>query len=139
MDPLSAISVAGTVVQYVDFTAKLLSSTRDFYKSQGKSGSTNKQELKFIIADLEAWQSKLAALKASSDNQTGSDLQLTALCNECQSITESLLLLLRKQERAGSRLKQSFIAQSQQKEVDRLTDRLAQLKRVLDDVTISQL
>lgn len=33
MDPLSALSLAGTIVQFVDFSCKLISQTRKAYKS----------------------------------------------------------------------------------------------------------
>lgn len=51
LSPLDALSVAGTLIQFVDFCSKVLSQTRELYKSKTGALSVN-QELELAIADL---------------------------------------------------------------------------------------
>jgi hypothetical protein len=51
LDPLTALSVAGTIVQFVDFSSKILSHTAEFYNSAEGALSTN-EELELVTADL---------------------------------------------------------------------------------------
>ena len=49
MDPLSALSLAATVIQFVDFAHKLVSGSREIYKSA--TGLTDQNSILEIIAD----------------------------------------------------------------------------------------
>jgi hypothetical protein len=63
MDPLSALSVAGTIIQFVDFGTKMLSSGMELYKST--KGSLNvSEELELVTGDLQA---VLVKLRANAD------------------------------------------------------------------------
>lgn len=58
MDPLTALSLAGTIVQFVDFGSKLLVECHQLYKS--KSGSlTVNDELSLATEDLRMVVDKL--------------------------------------------------------------------------------
>ena len=52
MDPLTALSLAGTVIQFVDFGSKLLAGTYELYKSNTGDLEPN-AELYLVTCDLE--------------------------------------------------------------------------------------
>jgi hypothetical protein len=58
MDPLTALSLAGTVVQFVDFRSKLLLAGRELYKSTTGSLTVN-DEIELVTSDLLAITQKL--------------------------------------------------------------------------------
>jgi hypothetical protein len=60
MDPLSALSVAGTIIQFVDFGMKMLSSSVQLYTSTQGLLNVN-EELKLVTGDLQAVLVKLRA------------------------------------------------------------------------------
>ena len=59
MDPLSALSVASSVIEYVDFAFKLMSGSRELYNSADGSSSVN-SDLEFIAKDLTEICSRLS-------------------------------------------------------------------------------
>ncbi len=61
MDPLTAFSVAGTVIQFVDFGSKLLLGAHGLYKSTSGVLTAN-QELELVTADLRGVTRKLGSL-----------------------------------------------------------------------------
>jgi hypothetical protein len=66
MDPLSALSIAASVVQFVDFGTRLLSGTREVYKSA--SGQTKDiVELSTIVADLSQFSQNIREQFAKVD------------------------------------------------------------------------
>lgn len=60
MDPLLALSVAGTIIQFVDFGTRMLSSTIELYKSTNGSLKVS-EELELMTGDLQAVLVKLRA------------------------------------------------------------------------------
>ncbi|KAJ2993520.1 hypothetical protein NUW58_g1815 [Xylaria curta] len=91
MDPLSALSVAAGVIQFVDFAFRLVSGTRAIVKS--KSGLTSyANTLDAIARDAAALSDALAVSPAlASTNPT-----MQALVSECRAIADSLLVVLGK-------------------------------------------
>lgn len=63
MDPLTALSVAGTVVQLVDFGTKLLSNGVELYRSTSGELKAH-EELELITADLRSVVIKLRSVSA---------------------------------------------------------------------------
>ncbi|KAE8447050.1 hypothetical protein EG329_011185 [Mollisiaceae sp. DMI_Dod_QoI] len=99
MDPLSALSVAGTIVQLVDFGNKLFQETFQLYKS-GTGVLKKHEELKLIIGDLKSVIFKLrqnsdVALGAAARPLSAEDQEQEAsfhrICNEALQIAEMLL------------------------------------------------
>ncbi|KAE8450753.1 hypothetical protein EG329_005666 [Mollisiaceae sp. DMI_Dod_QoI] len=58
MDPLTALSLAGTIIQFVDFGSKLLSEAYKLYKSP-KGILTANEEFELVTIDLKAFVDKL--------------------------------------------------------------------------------
>ena len=76
MDPLTAFSVAGTVIQFVDFSSKLLLGAHGLYKSTSGVLTAN-QELELVTNDLRGVIRKLSILATqSSPGQDEEDRKL---------------------------------------------------------------
>jgi hypothetical protein len=136
MDPLSALSLAGTVVQFVDFGTKLLLNSKEIYSSTHGSAFNRTEEVGLAIADLEQLQSNLATINnlrlGTSDDLLGQSLE--RVVKECQDLSGELLEhLTAVQTKAGSydirrSFKAAFKAVRRQEELDRLGQRLSKLK-----------
>jgi hypothetical protein len=83
MDPLTALSLAGTIVQFVDFGSKLLSAGRELYKSTTGSLTVN-DEIELVTSDLLAITQKLRP-----DQSLG--LEFQQICVEAARLAQELL------------------------------------------------
>ena len=100
MDPLTALSLAGTIVQFVDFGRKLLSTTQELYHSTVGSLDVN-QTLELVTADL---HSLIAKFKHSFRNDVGALTEVEqaeeetfhAICDEATKIARELIRRLEK-------------------------------------------
>jgi hypothetical protein len=92
MDPLSALSVAASVVQLVDFASSLLSSTHEIYHSTTGQTESHKT-LEQITLDLTSLNAGLLDCKHQT---TIRDPELERLCGGCTQVTSQLLQALRK-------------------------------------------
>ncbi|KAJ5267560.1 hypothetical protein N7478_010368 [Penicillium angulare] len=90
LDPLSALGLAGNILQFIDFGSKLLSSSREIYKS-AKGLSANHQHLEQITISLIDLNSRLSQGSASASPTTyGQTLNRLALA--CKDDGNKLLL-----------------------------------------------
>jgi len=104
MDPMSALSVAAAVIQFVDFGSRLVSTTYKIYRSP--SGQTSKNVALAVIGkDLAHLTSRVEvhakALRISGEN-TSSETFLR-LCNECKEISLELHGALDRLQASGTR------------------------------------
>jgi hypothetical protein len=98
MDPLTAFSVAGTVIQFVDFGHQLLRNTVQLYKSSRGALEAN-EELELVTGDLRGVISKLrkSCSTIPSNPATsvigdgGSQGTLMIICDEAAKIATELL------------------------------------------------
>jgi|SRR5271156_5630563 len=106
MDPLTALGVASSVVQFVDFTSKLISGSYELYKSDyGVVEATS--SLEALTSNLIAVSNDLSrSLKASKSIPK----ELELLCKECVAEASKLLSVLESLKVEGSdrRLWKSF-------------------------------
>lgn len=97
MDPLSALSVAGTVVQFVDFSVKILSTTNKLYNSASGNLPAH-EELEYVTTDISRLATKLSqplrdkGVPAAS-SQPRADLE--DICTKCGEIAQDLLTRLK--------------------------------------------
>ena len=95
LDPLSALSLAGTVVQFVDFTIKVMTKGREIYNSTSGSLAVN-EELEIVTNDLLRLTERL---KESTHPETQiktlsmDEQALEAIAVNCTSIGQELLEL----------------------------------------------
>lgn len=101
MDPISAVSLAGTVVQLVDFSIKIVSKTSELYRSSS-NGLVENQSIDKVTKDLTKLNNQL------KDSNVG-DADLQELCKACGDAADELLRALSKVKVEGKgRIWQSF-------------------------------
>jgi len=96
MDPLTALSVAGTVVQFVDFSCKLISASRQLYtKSEldvhGQAASATNDILDYTIK-----LRRTLRAPGGSAILTEDELLLESICKGCDDLARDLLVRLDK-------------------------------------------
>ena len=86
MDPLTALSVAGTIVQFVDFGTKILSRTHELYKSPDSTITVN-QDLDLVATDIFQLSQKLCVPARA---ETEDEPMLRKLCVASSDIATEL-------------------------------------------------
>jgi hypothetical protein len=86
LDPLTALSVAGTVVQFVDYTGKILEKGAEVYRSLDGALVEN-LEIQSIVEDLLYLNDKLVA----SAHDPGNGLRASKNSNKQLSLDEQAL------------------------------------------------
>lgn len=139
LDPLSALSLAGTIVQFVDFSGKILNKSYELYTSATGSLAVN-DELGLATSDLLKLITKLR-LPTNVVGATGTpaevEVSLDKLCNECRKVANELLDSLEETKVKGEKTKWASFRQavkSTWSEKDRaaLSSRLAVFKESLE-------
>ena len=92
LDPLTALSLAGTIVQRVDFSTTLLAKGNEMYKS-ADGISVGDAELEVIAKDLQGLNGRLMlSAPSAQDNKTiltESGLALHKLSEQCSLLREN--------------------------------------------------
>ena len=87
LDPLSAIGLAGNIVQFVDFSFKLIAETRDIYHS-ATGATTNGVLLSAIADDVQKLSDQL---ESSHSRPTGFMSGLQKVAVEAHEVAKELL------------------------------------------------
>ena len=88
MDPLSALGLAGTVLQFIDFAYKLVSGSVEIYKSTG--GLTAENEFLEVIAeDVRQRSDDIPDSSAFGSSNAGRRLQM--LATKSKNIAQQIL------------------------------------------------
>src|SRR5579871_3039005 len=93
LDPLSALSIAGTVVQFVDFATKILRQGCRLYESSTGATEVN-EELQLLAEDFLKWTTKLqqpSQLLKSDGPPVEHEKELEKICHECQKIANDFI------------------------------------------------
>jgi hypothetical protein len=149
MDPLTALSVAGTIIQFVDFGNKLLKHSIQLYKSSRGSLKAN-EELELITGDLQCVISKLRDASVSSPagsviGQNSSRSNFVEICDEAAKIAAELLERLNGlkvkdgKHRTWESIKAAVKAAWSKEEIQALEKRLSLLKESLRSGSIDLL
>jgi hypothetical protein len=150
MDPLNALSVASSVVQFVDFGRQLLSASYEIYRSPSGISSKN-VDLRTISKDLTDLVAQIKEKVGTSASirldKSTAEYQLVEISKECEMILKEFkgaLDKLGRQRRSKNTafemargailmaLKDIWNAST----VDRMTERLDNQKRRLVDATL---
>jgi hypothetical protein len=101
MDPLTALSVAGSVIQFADFGMKLFADGRELYKSTRGILAAH-EELELVTVDLRALIVKVARVRdsevAESENKGDQDGEASfrKICCDAIKLAEELIDALHK-------------------------------------------
>ena len=136
MDPLSALSLAANVIQFVDFSFELLNSSRKIYNSISGT-SEDGQHLQKVHSELPAFSTQLrddknhSAKVIPAENQSEHSSSLRETAEACRKDCERLLGIIEKLKvKSGTRRKwwQSFsiaiLEVWKSKDVERLKKRI---------------
>jgi hypothetical protein len=126
MDPLSILSVAGNIIQLVDFAGKLLNGSRELYRSTTGALPVN-DELELITRDLSSFVTKL--------ERPYDDPALQDICEGSRIVATELLARLDKlkgKHAVWSSLQHAIKATWARKEIEMLNTRLSGFRKALD-------
>jgi hypothetical protein len=99
MDPLTALSVAGTIIQFVDFGSKLVTNGIQLYKYSLGSLEVH-EELELITGDIQAVVTKLrktcptvsaGAVRPLTEADTRHEERFRMICEDATLVAEELL------------------------------------------------
>jgi hypothetical protein len=144
MDPMPAISLAGTIVQFVDFSIKLVSKGHSIYHSAAGTLPEN-LELEAITTNLSVISSRLKTYNKLGC-RTEDQQRLENMSTECGNIADELLVRLEqlKLVRDGKRtvwkrFRQALISVWNAKEIDNLSTRLRAFREELEFEILSSI
>jgi hypothetical protein len=87
LDPLTAVGLAANIVQFLDFTLKLVTETRDIHHS-ASGHSAKSASLSAIADDLKSLSEGLLLSSVRGNTSIGSDLRL--LADQAKKVAEEL-------------------------------------------------
>lgn len=103
LDPITALGLAGNIVQFVDFSTKLVGKAHEIHSSINGTLAEN-VNAETVAQTLVVLQSKLRANEqdaTSFDDDTGSLLE--GLCKSCDETARELLIILEAFKTQGKR------------------------------------
>ncbi|PMD16751.1 hypothetical protein NA56DRAFT_632624 [Hyaloscypha hepaticicola] len=97
LDPLTAIGLASAIVQFVDFSSKLVSETKELYHS-AEGNSIQNEELQAVTEDLKRLCKNLSSSqgRAPSAKPSTDELALLELSGSCKVVADELIAVLEK-------------------------------------------
>ncbi|KAL2848761.1 hypothetical protein BJX68DRAFT_267612 [Aspergillus pseudodeflectus] len=116
MEALAALSLAGTIIQVVDFGWKIFTTTHELYKSTGNV--TIFQQCELVTADLHRITQRLEDYKLQSSSKSPAsatlidDDSLQTLLNESSDVTSKLLARFEKLRVHGKKTKYKSFCQA---------------------------
>lgn len=130
MDPFTAIAAVSSIVQLVDFSAKLISKSHDLYR-KGSDTSVGAPVFEAAAADLRILNSKL-----NKDAKLTGDPEFQKLYDSCDAVTAELLGALRKitgdsKQKIWTSIRKALKSIWSQSEIDALERRLATIRQQL--------
>lgn len=131
MEPLTIIGLVGTIVQFVDFSGKLISKSTELYRS-GEGALAENIDTETATTHLVLLNSKL-----QKTTVTTGDSALEKLCTSCGAVADDLLVALDKIKVKGISDRWKTIRKALQsvwskEEIEGLERRLAKLKEELN-------
>lgn len=147
MDPLTALSVAGTIVQFADFGIRLFSESRKLYRSS-KGVLTANQEIELIATDIRGLvvkiqESEHSILCGDSQGTTSQENDVhypdtfRQICCDVVILAEELLEKLRKLKIGESNhprwesIQKAIKGAWAAEDIKSLTDRLSKLREAI--------
>ncbi|PVH72461.1 hypothetical protein DL98DRAFT_595994 [Cadophora sp. DSE1049] len=93
LDPLTAFSVAGTVIQFVDFGLKLFQRSEELYRSVRGALSVNEELDQTIYQILKLVEKLLQSLgpDGALGCQTNDEYTLAGLCDACKAVAREMI------------------------------------------------
>lgn len=139
MDPITSLSIAAAAIQFADFSSKLVSKSRELYRSadgvlqEDKEARTVAMRLNEMVQALQ--RGRYPRLALTNDANT----RLQALCVECAEISTILVDRLHQIEvssttphRKWKSFRQALKSVWNKREIDAMARKITQLRAELD-------
>lgn len=144
MDPLTCLSVAGTVVQFVDFASKLISKGHELYKAGELSVYEKVALATNDLLDLNTKLQKPLYSDGALHCVTKDEADLQDLCNASSELAKELLerlgrLKITDKYNVTRSLRKAFRSVWEGKELGELEDRLERLRSAIDTRILASL
>lgn len=111
LDPITALSVAGNIVQFIDFSAKIITASVQLHMSEHDTLKVN-EVLEVVTSDLVKLTTKLHRLDGVSGPISDDDQALIDLCASCNTVADELLSRLTSLKVKGQRTKWKTLRQA---------------------------
>ncbi|KAN0102137.1 hypothetical protein V8E51_012647 [Hyaloscypha variabilis] len=139
MDPITCFSLAGTILQFLDFTWQIISNTHQL----SKDGSTSVQQqaaaatTELLDLTIKLQQSQYQDGSAMIRDEDEDEDALKALCHDCEELAEELLETLNKlrvQDKAGvwKSLRQAILSTWNHKNIKEIEGRLSRYRDAIN-------
>ncbi|MCJ1396255.1 hypothetical protein MMC18_009144 [Xylographa bjoerkii] len=145
LDPFTALSLASTVVQFVDFGSKLIKEGSELYHSAGGALSVN-AELEKITLDLKEVTKKLetASPGTKSTENTKESKALRSLAKSCSEAADELLEVLEDLKVKGTNrqwqsLRQALRTSHKKDKIREIEKKLDKLQKMLNTQLIAMM
>jgi hypothetical protein len=149
LDPLSALSVAAAVVQFVEFAAKIVSKGKDIYSSEDGAVEENtatetvtirlKEKVKAVEASLRSADTTTIRSLKARDIAEVRDKRLEAITKDCSELCQALLNKLaslkvpkESEHRRWKSFRQALKTVWSKQEIDTIAVQLRELRSELD-------
>ena len=92
LEALAAVGLAGNIVQFIDFSCRLFSTTTSIHRSYAGS-SRSIQDIENVAQELQQWCGKVASLRNAQGHPPASqhNQSLVKLAEDCQTAAVELL------------------------------------------------
>lgn len=135
LEPLTAIGLAGTLIQFVDFSSKIVSKAGETYASADGALPEN-QDAETVAQSLQVLDAKIRAGLATGSG-TKSEETLKELCRECDSVAQELLKALEilkffDRKTRWKSMRQALKSVSSKEKIDGISKRLESLRDQLN-------
>jgi hypothetical protein len=135
MEPLSALSLATSIVQFVDFATKIVHGTRQIYQS-GTGAAAENADIELCASELQSLCTRLDVSRLPHQRSADDDA-LCRIAGRCVSISKELSSLLEKIKAKNTDSKwQCMVSavrtQLKKNERDEILARLSQCRAQLD-------
>jgi len=109
LDPLTALGLAGNVIQTVDFTAKLGSALREIHNSL--TGATEENDALEALSQSTKDAAEALIAELNSNPATRNESHLRDSATDCSNVSQHVIDITARMKRSGSRsLKRSLRA-----------------------------
>jgi len=93
MDPMTAVSLASAIVQFIDYSTKLVDAASDIHRSASGTSLEN-QNIEFVVSEVKALSLRLDPPRTGQP--TDDEQALCRLAAECRILSGQILDLLEK-------------------------------------------
>jgi flagellar motility protein MotE (MotC chaperone) len=143
MDPLTAIGLAGSIVQFVSFSHELVSLGKEIYKSS--EGTREHVELDTMIKDLSyIHKSLLQSWAADPTRRSEQENNIASLVTQCEPIYKELRRVLASLQVQGDHRKWKSFCKAlksvwKEDQINSLEKRLQRLQQQIDSHLIANI